>query len=80
LRAITGVVGLTLPIVLLLAGVVDGHIESSISAYYYSKVGNLFTGASEPKMACELVCGPGRANLAFHHSHANAQHAGQCVL
>jgi hypothetical protein len=45
LRAIIGVVGLTLPIVLLLAGVVDGHIESSISAYYYSKVGNLFTGA-----------------------------------
>jgi hypothetical protein len=45
LRAITGYVGLTLPVVLLLAGVVDGHIESSLSAYYYTKVGNVFTGA-----------------------------------
>jgi hypothetical protein len=45
MRAIIGYVGLTLPVVLLLAGVVDGHIESSISAYYYSKVGNVFTGA-----------------------------------
>lgn len=45
LRAIIGYVGLTLPVVLLLAGVVDGHIESSISAYYYTKVGNVFTGA-----------------------------------
>lgn len=31
--------------VLLLTGIVDGHIESSISAYYYTKVGNVFTGA-----------------------------------
>ena len=45
LRAITGYVGLTLPVVLLLDGVVDGHIESSLSAYYYSDVGNVFTGA-----------------------------------
>jgi hypothetical protein len=45
MRAITGYVGLTLPVVLLLAGLVDGHIESSISAYYYTKVGNVFTGA-----------------------------------
>jgi hypothetical protein len=45
LRAITGYVGLTLPVVLLLAGLVDGHIESSLSAYYYTKVGNVFTGA-----------------------------------
>ena len=45
LRAIIGYVGLALPVVLLLAGVVDGHIESSISAYYYTKVGNVFTGA-----------------------------------
>lgn len=44
-RAITGYVGLTLPVVLLLAGVADGHIESSLSAYYYTKVGNVFTGA-----------------------------------
>ena len=45
MRAITGYVGLTLPAALLLTGVVDGHIESSISAYYYTKVGNVFTGA-----------------------------------
>ena len=45
MRAITGYVGLALPVVLLLAGVVDGHIESSLSAYYYTKVGNVFTGA-----------------------------------
>jgi len=44
MRAIIGYVGLTLPAVLLLAGVDDGHIESSISAYYYTKVGNVFTG------------------------------------
>jgi len=45
MRAIIGYVGLTLPVVLLLAGAVDGHIESSLSAYYYTKVGNVFTGA-----------------------------------
>jgi hypothetical protein len=45
LRAIIGYVGLTLPVVLLLAGIFNGHIESSISAYYYTKVGNVFTGA-----------------------------------
>src|SRR5262249_22346096 len=45
LRAVTGYVGLTLPVVLLLAGLIDGRIESSISAYYYTKVGNVFTGA-----------------------------------
>ena len=45
LRAITGYVGLTLPVVLLLTGIVNGHIETSISAYYYSKAGNVFTGA-----------------------------------
>ena len=45
LRAITGYVGLSLPVVLLIAGLVDGHIESSISAYYYTKVSNVFTGA-----------------------------------
>jgi len=45
LRAIIGYVGLTLPVVLLLAGAIDGHLESSISTYYYTKVGNVFTGA-----------------------------------
>jgi hypothetical protein len=45
MRAIIGYVGLTLPVVLLLAGAVDGHIESSLSAYYYTKVGDVFTGA-----------------------------------
>ena len=43
MRAIIGYVGLTLPLVLLLAGVVDGHIESSLSAYYYTKLGDFFT-------------------------------------
>ncbi len=45
MRAIIGYVGLTLPLALLLAGAVDGHIESSLSAYYYTKVGDVFTGA-----------------------------------
>ena len=45
MRAITGYVGLTLPVVLLLAGLVNGHIESSLSTYYYTKVGDVFTGA-----------------------------------
>jgi hypothetical protein len=45
LRAITGYVGLTLPVVLLVDGLVDGHIESSLSAYYNTEVGNVFTGA-----------------------------------
>jgi hypothetical protein len=45
MRAIIGYIGLTLPLVLLLAGIVDGHVEGSISAYYYTKVGNVFTGA-----------------------------------
>lgn len=45
MRAIIGYIGLTLPVALLLTGVVDGHIESSLSAYYYSKVGDVFTGA-----------------------------------
>jgi len=45
LRAITGYVGLALPVALLLDGVVDGHVETSLSAYYYTKVGNVFTGA-----------------------------------
>jgi hypothetical protein len=45
LRAITGYVGLALPVVLLVDGLADGHVESSLSAYYYTKVGNVFTGA-----------------------------------
>jgi hypothetical protein len=45
LRAITGYVGLTLPVALLVDGLADGHVESSLSAYYYTKVGNVFTGA-----------------------------------
>jgi hypothetical protein len=45
MRAITGYVGLTLPLALLLAGAVDGHVESSLSAYYYTKMGNFFTGS-----------------------------------
>jgi hypothetical protein len=34
-----------LPLALLLAGAVDGHVESSLSAYYYTKMGNFFTGS-----------------------------------
>ena len=45
MRAIIGYVGLTLPVMLLLSGAVDGHIESSLSAYYYTNAGNVFTGA-----------------------------------
>lgn len=45
MRAIIGYIGLTLPLVLLVTGIVDGHIETSISTYYYTKVGNVFTGS-----------------------------------
>jgi hypothetical protein len=45
MRAIIGYVGLTLPVVLLLTGAADGHIQSSLSAYYYTRAGNVFTGA-----------------------------------
>jgi len=45
LRAIIGYIALTLPVVLLISGVVDGHIEGSMSAYYYTQVGDVFTGA-----------------------------------
>lgn len=45
MRAIIGYVGLTLPVALLLSGAADGHVESSLSAYYYTKAGNVFTGA-----------------------------------
>jgi hypothetical protein len=45
MRAIIGYIGLALPAMLLVSGLVDGHIEGSISAYYYTKAGNVFTGA-----------------------------------
>ena len=45
MRAIIGYVGLALPAMLLLVGAVDGHVESSLSAYYYTQAGNVFTGA-----------------------------------
>jgi hypothetical protein len=45
LRAIIGYVGLTLPLVLLISGVVDGHVAGSISAYYYTNIGIVFTGS-----------------------------------
>jgi hypothetical protein len=45
MRAIIGYVGLALPVMLLLVGAVDGHVESSLSAYYYTQAGNVFTGA-----------------------------------
>lgn len=45
LRAIIGYLGLTLPVVLVISGAVDGHFEGSISAYYYTNIGDVFTGA-----------------------------------
>jgi hypothetical protein len=45
LRAIIGYTGLSLPVTLLITGLVDGHIEASLSGYYYTKVGTIFTGA-----------------------------------
>jgi hypothetical protein len=45
LRAIIGDAGLALPVTLFLTGLVDGHVESSLSAYYYTRVGPIFTGA-----------------------------------
>jgi hypothetical protein len=45
LRAIIGYIALMLPVVLLISGAVDGHIEGSMSAYYYTQVGDVFTGA-----------------------------------
>jgi hypothetical protein len=44
LRALIGYVGLSLPVALFLAGSIDGHVETSISAYYYSKMTIFFTG------------------------------------
>ncbi|WP_019203537.1 hypothetical protein [Tsukamurella sp. 1534] len=44
LRALIGWVGLSLPAVLLVAGVLDGHVQQSLSAYYYTDVGPYFTG------------------------------------
>lgn len=45
MRAIIGYVGVTLPMTLFISGIVDGHLQGSISAYYYTKVGNVFTGS-----------------------------------
>jgi hypothetical protein len=44
LRSIIGFVGLTLPLSCTLTAVVDGHFESSISAYYYTDITIIFTG------------------------------------
>ena len=44
MRSIIGFVGLTLPITCLIAGLADGHLESSISYYYYTNVTIVFTG------------------------------------
>jgi hypothetical protein len=45
MRAIIGYVGLALPAMLLVVGTADWHVESSLSAYYYTQAGNVFTGA-----------------------------------
>lgn len=44
LRALIGWIGLSLPIVLFTAGVLDGHVQQSLSGYYYTNVGPFFTG------------------------------------
>ena len=48
---------MTLAAVLLLDGLADGHIESSLSVYYYTQVGNVFTAA---------LCVIGVFLLAYH--------------
>lgn len=45
LRALIGYIGLTLPVTLVVAGLVNGHVQSSLSSYYYTAVGSIFTGA-----------------------------------
>lgn len=44
LRAIIGWVALAMPVTLLITGVIDGHVQTSISDYYYTRVGSVFTG------------------------------------
>ena len=45
LRRAIGVVGFLLPTVLLCGGLVDGRLRGSISAYYYGRFGDYFTGS-----------------------------------
>lgn len=45
LRALIGYIGLTLPATLVLTGLADGHVQSSLSSYYYTEVGSVFTGS-----------------------------------
>ena len=45
LRALFGWIGLSLPAVLFAAGLIDGHLQTSLSEYYYTDVGPYFTGA-----------------------------------
>jgi general stress protein CsbA len=44
LRSMIGIIGLLLPAVLFIAGAKDGHFQDSLSSYYYTHVGNYFTG------------------------------------
>ncbi|MGH3264433.1 MAG: hypothetical protein ACRDNS_20835, partial [Trebonia sp.] len=44
LRRAIGVIGLALPVVLLVTGCIEGHLEGSISAYYYTDLRDYFTG------------------------------------
>lgn len=45
MRAIIGYAGLALPVAMFFTGVADGHLERSLSAYYYTRAGDVFTGA-----------------------------------
>jgi hypothetical protein len=44
LRAAIGAIGIALPVVLLLTGIADGHVQPSISSYYYTHMRDYFTG------------------------------------
>ncbi len=44
LRGLIGWIGLSLPLLLFADGVVDGHVEQSISEYYYTNMTVVFTG------------------------------------
>jgi hypothetical protein len=44
LRRAIGVIGFALPVVLLVAAAIDGHLQDSMSAYYYTHLREYFTG------------------------------------
>lgn len=44
LRGAIGLIGIALPVVLLATSIIDGHVQESISAYYYTHLRDYFTG------------------------------------